>query len=246
MHHVPKTQNTNEQKSGDNPQLNSNIQFKMNRPEHKNLIHTQLKADESRASLQLQSIQNKANNFSKSKSVPSTNFVIQKKQDTIQLEGGPKKDPDKDDGPTEEEMDAEYARFLADPTLGTSYYEVDPDAGESHARERHTKEGIWRANAVLTAHTTKVAIFNSDAEFEAALRNMPTVTTEWNAGAGGRYDAQIGDIHYQGTLLGHQMSLFSVYPTDKDRQYRKAGVIRLLGAPNLRTFCDGLPAEKIP
>jgi hypothetical protein len=138
---------------------------------------------------------------------------------------------DDDDYGEDEDDDGGYAEYVE-----ANYATADPATGRQHAYARHTYEGIYanRALGLLTAHPTQVAIFATVADLDTAIQNMPTLKTDWVAGAGGRYDAQIGNIHYQGTLLGDAMSLFSVYPTN--RNYVKATVTGHLGAASLAAF----------
>lgn len=155
-------------------------------------------------------------------------------------------DDEKDYGPTEEEMAAALAEFEGNPDLGVSFYVVDPAAGGNHAYDRHTSEGIFERRAILSAHPTHVAIFDSEEAFYQALVDMPAERNAWYHPAGaapGRYDAQVGNIHYQATLLGDTMSLNSCYPTDADHQWTRAEVTAALaGAADLAGFQQALNA----
>jgi hypothetical protein len=90
-------------------------------------------------------------------------------------------------------------------------YELDTREGEPHAWQRHTYEGIWKAGRALTDHPDEVAVFKTEGDLDAAIRNMPTARSAWTYSRG-RYDAEAGGVHYQGTVLGGTMSLFTCYP----------------------------------
>jgi hypothetical protein len=111
--------------------------------------------------------------------------------------------------------------------VDTSPYKLDTQQGASHARERHTVSGIWKAKAVLTDHPTSVAIFESTAEFEKALKDTPTDRRAWKGKGGARVDAFLRGVVYQGTVLGDTVSLFSFYPVNGP-QFPKAEVARVL------------------
>lgn len=99
-------------------------------------------------------------------------------------------------------------------------YKVSVRNGEPHARQRHTFAGIWKARAALTAHPDSVAVFATDGDFEAALRDMPTDSGAWWYVSADRRDAEVGGVHYQAILLGETMDLTTCYPM-RGREYDK-------------------------
>ena len=122
-------------------------------------------------------------------------------------------------------------------------FKIDVKGGDDHAFDRHTREGIWGARKVLTAHPSQVAIFDSADALTKALKEAPTKRSAWKEQGGGRVDADVGPVHYQGVSLGGTVALFSVYPTD--RNYNKKAVEGLLermieAGGSFSEFCDEL------
>jgi hypothetical protein len=127
-------------------------------------------------------------------------------------------------------------------------YGVRPQDGSAHAAARHTAAGIWAAGRILTAHPDFVAVFRTQQDFQQALANMPTLRASWQAHphTPGRYDAEVGGVHYQGTPLGSDMSLFSCYPTAPELQYNKTQMgLDLADAVDLRRFEEVLMVRRL-
>lgn len=70
------------------------------------------------------------------------------------------------------------------------------DTRHSHTWETHTIAGIWDAGRVLTAHPTRVAIFNAGT-MGAAEAIMPDRFTAWYQVDADRWDATFQGVHYQ-------------------------------------------------
>jgi len=122
------------------------------------------------------------------------------------------------------------------------------DLSKQHARERHTREGIWEAKKLTTAtEGAYVAIFYTLADMNTALDSAPKAKSQWYSSGGGRWDADLNGVHYQGFPAGDTMPLDTCFPKRgrAGRQYPIPKVQEALNAVLARKgtfedFCDEL------
>jgi hypothetical protein len=95
-----------------------------------------------------------------------------------------------------------FRNFTGTPV--TKYGIRGIDECRTHAWRRHTPEGVWKLQAIETAHVSDVALFRNAGELDAALNAVASKTDaeNWNSRPKGGLQCKIGNAIAYGTVVG--------------------------------------------
>ncbi len=95
-----------------------------------------------------------------------------------------------------------FRAFTGTPV--TTYKILGIKECRAHAWRRHTPEGVWKLQAIETAHVSDVALFRDAGELDAALNAVASETDakNWESRSGGGVQCRVGRAMAYGTVVG--------------------------------------------